>query len=170
MYLKTLIVCAVLSLGVTHLANAGSTSLENVVFIDYSKDKTGALSYKNARVKNQDTVNPCWTYIDIQTVYISNIPKQIDQKEVLSAVNGNKTALKNLRKTLSSQYDQIYAFVPTSKGNAAHIYGISLYNKQKIYKSKLIPIQNKQLISPKILSRRLCEATDLVEHVRINGI
>ena len=34
--------------------HAGSVGLGKVIFIDYSQSQTGALSFKDARVKNQD--------------------------------------------------------------------------------------------------------------------
>ena len=153
-------------------AYAGSAGLGKVIFIDYSQSQTGALSFKDARVKNQDiSASSCWGYVDsIHEAYITNIPQSVSKDDVLLAVKGDKQVLKKLRQTLNDRYEQIYVFVPNEKETQAYIYGIALYNNSKIYRSKSVSYNAGKLLNNKTLSARLCEVTDLVKEIRKNGI
>ncbi len=141
---------------------SGSKTLA-VAFFDYS-DGLGSSSFKSLRASGY--VDPCWdnNFVEITglgTVYINNIPPSLTPETLTAAIKNKPHARKNFSESLSqANLNGAYAFVVS--GKTAYVYGIS-NQSEKISRSKPIPIKDTKILSGKMMSKALCQASVVMD-------
>jgi hypothetical protein len=141
---------------------SGSKTLA-VAFFDYSNG-LGSSSFTSLRSSGYE--DPCWDtnfgeITGIGTAYINNIPPSLTPEALTAAIKNKPNARKNFSESLSqANLNGAYAFV--MKGKTAYVYGIS-NQTDKISRSQPIPIKDTKILSAKVMSKALCQASVVMD-------
>ncbi len=145
-------------------ALAGSKQL-TVAFVDYSADGVGRASFKALRASGYQ--DKCWqNFVEIdgiETAYIDKVPSGVLAAPLKQAAGGNRQAIRAVSQALSdAELFGVYIFMPDAAGKTATIYGVD-YHQDKLSRSKPIVLTGKKLIDKQVLSKRLCEASKVMD-------
>jgi hypothetical protein len=141
---------------------SGSKTLA-VAFFDYS-DGLGSSSFKSLRASGYE--DPCWDnnfgeITGIGTAYINNIPPALTPEALTAAIKNKPNARKNFSESLNqANLNGAYAFVVN--GKTAYVFGIS-NQTDKISRSQPIPIKDTKILSAKVMSKALCQASAVMD-------
>ena len=150
---------------------AGSKWL-SVAFVDYSANGVGKASFKALRASEYQ--DKCWqNFVEIEgieTAYIDKVPSALDQAARNPRLFGGARSQAEQQRGAEAIRQQVeaaslfgvYIFVPDANGKTATIYGIG-YQQDKLSRSKPVALPGNGLIDKKVLSKRLCEASKVMD-------